>query len=179
MPEPSSREFLSVVMPAHNEAETIGAVIEGLQAALSRLPCPSEIIVVDDGSSDGTAARAGAAGAGVRVLRNPVNLGYGHSILRGIALARGSLIALTDADGTYPVASLPQLFARVQDGADHVVGQRTGENIRRPWLRRQVYRWLCSYVVGTRVPDANSGLRIFRREVVDTLRVDLCLGFSF
>jgi len=171
-------DLLSVVVPAFNEEAGIVGVIEGLKSTLARLPCRSEVIVVDDGSTDGTSERV-AAIEGVRLLRNPVNLGYGHSLMRGIASARGSLIAISDADASYPSASLADLHALLEEGADHVIGERTGENLKSPWLARGIYRWLCGYVVGTRVPDANSGFRVFRREVAENLRGDLCLGFSF
>ncbi len=169
---------LSVVIPAYDEGEAVAAVLGDLLAVLAPLPCTSEVVLVDDGSRDDTAERA-ASVAGVRVLRNPVNLGYGHSLLRGIAAARGQLIAISDADGTYPVRALPDLLAMIDRGADHAIGQRTGEHLSRFGAMRDVYRLLCRYVVGQSVPDANSGLRVFRRDVVAHLRGDLCLGFSF
>jgi glycosyltransferase involved in cell wall biosynthesis len=173
-----TRGLLSVVVPAFNEEAGITGVVEALKSTLAGLPGPSEIIVVDDGSRDATAQRAAAIG-GVRLLRNPINLGYGHSLMRGIAVARGDLIAICDADASYSAESLADLHALIERGADHAIGERTGDNVKRPWLARSIYRWLCGYVVGTRVPDANSGLRIFRREVAENLRGDLCLGFSF
>jgi glycosyltransferase involved in cell wall biosynthesis len=169
---------VSVVVPAYNEAQSIAGVVRDLQAAVRLLPCPAELIVVDDGSQDDTSARA-AAVRGVRVLRNPVNLGYGHSLMRGVAAARGGLIAICDADGTYPAHALVRLHEHIQKGVDHAIGARTGAHLSGRWLSRAVYRWLCGYVVGCRVPDANSGLRIFRRELVERLRGDLCRGFSF
>ena len=170
--------FLSVLIPAYNEESGIGAVVEEIRQALAELPLPSEIIVIDDGSDDATAERA-AALDGVQLLRNPMNLGYGHALLRGIAAARGDLIAISDADGSYPGASLPDLYRLIQSGVDHAIGRRTGRSFRSFWLARTIYRWICGYVVGTRVPDANSGMRIFRREIAERLRGDLCLGFSF
>jgi glycosyltransferase involved in cell wall biosynthesis len=170
--------LLSVIVPAYQEAASIEAVADELSRVLRELPCATELIVVDDGSEDDTAACA-ARVRGVRVVRNPVNLGYGHSLLRGLAVARGEIIGICDADGSYPAAALPRLFARIQQGVDHAIGARTGVHMRDRWMARQVYRWLCGYVVACRVPDANSGLRIFRREVVERLRGDLCRGFSF
>jgi polyisoprenyl-phosphate glycosyltransferase len=169
---------LSVVVPAFNEGAAIARVLGDLLAVLRAMPVSSEVVVVDDGSADDTAARALEV-PGVRLVRNPVNLGYGHSLLRGIAAAKGDLIAITDADGTYPVRSLPTLFDLIQRGADHAIGQRTGANLSRFGVMRNVYRLLCRYVVGQSVPDGNSGLRLFRREIVQHLRGDLCLGFSF
>ena len=167
-----------MVVPAFNEEDGIVGVLDGLKAALSDLDCASEIIVVDDGSRDRTAERASTA-SGVLILRNPVNLGYGHSLMRGIAAARGDLIAISDADASYPPTCLRDLLTLMEKGADHAIGMRTGQHIKRPWLARSIYRRLCGYVVGMQVPDANSGLRVFRREVAENLRGDLCLGFSF
>jgi glycosyltransferase involved in cell wall biosynthesis len=176
--EGSRATFLSIVIPAYNEAAALAGVLREVEAAADALPCPSEIVVVDDCSADETAALA-TADPRVRLVRNPVNLGYGHSLMRGIAAARGDAIALCDADGSYDPAGLVQLFARLQDGVDHAVGQRTGRFFQRPFLRRHAYRWLCGYVTGTHVPDANSGLRVFRREIFEHLKPDLCRGFSF
>lgn len=172
--------MLSLVVPAYNEGPAVAGVLRSLRAALDRLPIPSELVVVDDGSKDDTAAQVEGSGVrGVRLVRNPVNLGYGHSLLRGIAAARGTLIGITDADGTYPSEALVELYDMVARGADQAIGQRTGRHFQRLWSPRHVYRLLCRYVVGQHVPDANSGLRLFRREVVEGLRGDLCLGFSF
>ena len=170
--------MLSVVVPAKDEAAAIRSVLDGIRAALARLPCPSEIVLVDDGSTDDTAAIA-ASVPGVEVISNPVNLGYGHSLLRGIEVARGELIAIIDADGTYPSDALVDLHGQIGRGADHAIGSRTGPHFAWALSMRHVYRALCGYVVGQRVPDANSGLRIFHRRLVEGLRTDLCLGFSF
>ena len=167
-----------MIIPAYNERVAIGAVLDEAGTSLARLGIPFEILVVDDGSEDDTAEIVSRR-SDARLVRNPVNLGYGHSLLRGVASAKGSLIAICDADGSYDLDALPELIARVRAGVDHAIGERTGRWFRRPFLRRTVYRWLCGYVVGARVPDANSGLRAFRRDVVETLRADLCLGFSF
>lgn len=169
---------LTIVVPAYNEGQAIGPVLQALLESLAKIPVPSEVVVVDDGSKDDTAAVARSV-PGVRVHSNPINLGYGHSLLRGIAAARGEVIGITDADGTYPVSELPQLWDYIARGADHVIGERTGEHFTSHFSLRLFYRWLCRYVVGGRVPDANSGLRLFRREVIESLRGDLCLGFSF
>jgi glycosyltransferase involved in cell wall biosynthesis len=172
-----SGEFLSIVVPARDEEASIGVVLDEIQAMQGELGCDSEVIVVDDGSRDATAERA-AAHQDVRLLRNPISLGYGASILRAVSAARGGLIAITDADGTYPVAEIPRLLAMVRSGVDHAIGCRTGLAMRRLRVVRRIYRHLCGYVVGTEVPDANSGLRICRRAIIEELRGDLCFGFS-
>ncbi|MGE0709420.1 MAG: glycosyltransferase family 2 protein [Planctomycetota bacterium] len=173
--------LLSMVLPAYNERASIVTVLEQVRAALDRLPIQSEVVVVDDGSKDGTgdAVAEVADRLGVRLVRNPVNLGYGHSLLRGVTAARGDLLGIMDADQTYPADQIPALFDLIDRGADHAIGRRTGQHLRSWWSMRHVYRWLCGYVSGEHVADANSGLRLFKREIVEDLRGDLCLGFSF
>jgi len=171
---------LSIVIPAYNEGAAIRDVLERLLHALEPIGDRStvEVVVVDDASKDDTAEKVRAV-PGVRLISNPVNLGYGHTLLRGIAAARADVIGIIDADGTYPPEAIPGLFELICKGADHAIGGRTGKNFQRLWSLRHYYRWLCRYVVGQHVPDANSGLRLFRRTLVENLRGDLCLGFSF
>jgi glycosyltransferase involved in cell wall biosynthesis len=171
-------QMLSMIMPAYNESQAIVGSIQQLQLVLGKLPVMSEIVVVDDGSTDDTAAKIESV-PGVRLIKNPVNLGYGHSLLRGIQASKGDLLGIMDADLTYPPELIPDLFVMAEKGADLAIGRRTGKHLRSWFSMRTVYRWLCGYVCGEHVPDANSGLRLFRREVVEDLRGDLCLGFSF
>jgi glycosyltransferase involved in cell wall biosynthesis len=123
-------------------------------------------VVVDDGSEDGTAEAASVAGA--RVLRHRGNRGYGASLKTGIRAASHEIIAITDADGTYPGEYIPKMLELI-DRADMVVGARIGKNVRIPAIRRPA-KWvlnrLADYVSGARIPDLNSGLRLFRREMV-------------
>lgn len=169
---------LSMIVPAYNEAGAIREVLENLVAILDEIPARTELIVVDDHSADET-SKIAAEVEGVRVLRNPRNLGYGHSLLRGMQLARGRYFAISDADGTYPAEELPALWEFIEAGADHVIGARTGKELTSHFGMRTIYRWLCRLVTGEYVPDANSGLRILDRKLVETLRGDLCRGFSF
>ena len=102
--------MISVVIPALNEQDAIVETVQRLRGTLEAANLiPYEIIVVDDGSEDETGARAAAIGA--RVIRHPHNAGYGHSLKDGIRDARYELIAITDADGTYPIESLPELVS--------------------------------------------------------------------
>ena len=157
---------LSIVMPALNEAGSIGSVLEELQAELKQHDLDAEIIVVDDGSTDDTGAIALAAGA--RVLRHRGNRGYGAALKTGILAASHDTVAITDADGTYPCRYLPKMLDELER-ADMVVGARTGENVHIPLVRRPAkwaLRQLANYVTSTRIPDINSGLRVFRRPTV-------------
>jgi glycosyltransferase involved in cell wall biosynthesis len=122
-------------------------------------------MVVDDGSTDDTGNQAIAAGA--RLIRHRSNHGYGAALKTGIAAARHEIIAILDADGTYPAEMIPAMLERLEE-ADMVVGARTGANVQIPWVRRPakwVLNQLANYVSNSRIPDLNSGLRVFRRNV--------------
>ena len=98
--------MISVVIPALNEEIAIGATIAGVSEVLTAANLvPFEIVVVDDGSSDQTGKIA--AGAGAKVIRHPHNVGYGRSLKNGIAAAQYDMIAISDADGTYPASAIP------------------------------------------------------------------------
>lgn len=170
---------LTVVIPAFNEEGAIADQVHSVARVLEQAGRKFEIIVVDDGSSDQTAERAKSTPC--RLIRQPKNLGYGAALKRGIAAARSELILITDADGTYPSESIPELLARASD-ADMVVGSRTGSKVEWPLIRRPA-RWflrrLASYLAERDIPDLNSGLRVFRRSHALRFARILPSGFSF
>jgi len=157
-------------------------VVRRLQE-LSRDPAAElevEIIVVDDGSSDATEERVRECG--VIVVRHPTRGGYGLAIKSGIREASHDLIAITDADGTYPVEQLPEMVARMKEGFDMVVGQRQGGEYRGTFLKmpaRLLFKFLVEFSTGKHIPDINSGLRVFRKCDVVPLFPHLCDTFSF
>ena len=157
---------VSIVMPAFNEEMSVKASISEMRELLSEAGISAEFIVVDDGSKDDTARQAKSAGA--RVIQHRSNRGYGASLKTGIAEASYDTIAITDADGTYPARYLPQMLQELEQ-ADMVVGARTGNDVHIPLIRRPA-KWmlnkLANYVSGRQIPDLNSGLRVFRRDVV-------------
>jgi glycosyltransferase involved in cell wall biosynthesis len=159
-------QAISIVIPAYNEGKGIADTLVELKAILSDNAIHAEIIIVDDGSRDNTAELALRSGA--RVLRHFSNRGYGASLKTGILAASNKIIAMTDADGTYPCSYLPQMLKELEN-ADMVVGARTGTNVHIPWVRRPA-KWLlnklANYVSGHSIPDINSGLRVFRKETV-------------
>ena len=166
----------SLVIPAFNEEEGVVSVIEAVRGA--GLSC--EVVVVDDGSTDGTAAAARRAGA--TVLRHPSNAGYGMSLMDGIEAASCDIIVITDADGSYPAERIPALVAKIEEGFDMAVGARHGTQQYDSLLRipaRFVFRFLVEFTTGARVPDINSGLRSFRKSQALPYFPDLCRGFSF
>jgi glycosyltransferase involved in cell wall biosynthesis len=150
-----------------------------VRETLESLAVPFEIIVVNDGSSDRTGALAAATG--VKVIDHPTNRGYGASLKSGIRASRHAWLAITDADGTYPIEDLARLV-RECGSHDMVVGSRTGEHVKIPFLRRPA-KWfinkLANYLSGYRIPDLNSGLRIFKREIAERFFHLFPEGFSF
>jgi glycosyltransferase involved in cell wall biosynthesis len=172
---------VSVIIPAFNESGAVGQTVEDVRNTFDKSGHECEIIVVDDGSQDDTAVEAERAGA--VVLRHPKNIGYGNAIMTGASQARHDLIALTDADGTYPIGELPSMVDELEDrGLDMLVGARQGRHYRgRPAkaIARLFFKFLAEFTTGTRIPDINSGLRVFRRSLVDQYRAVLCGGFSF
>ncbi len=176
---------LSVVVPVHNEERAIAGVIVELHAALAGAADVEayEILVVDDGSTDGTATAASVAAEGrpgVRVLVRDRNRGYGAAIKHGIRHAAHDVIAILDGDGTYPAARLPELVRAMGDGAMAVGARPRGGAI--PLLRRPA-KWfltrLASYLAEERIPDLNSGMRVFRREAYERFEPLLPRRFSF
>ncbi|MFO7698752.1 MAG: glycosyltransferase family 2 protein [Anaerolineae bacterium] len=160
---------VSVVIPAYNEHEAIGPVLADIIAVMDRLQREYEIIVVDDGSTDDTAARATSV-AGVQVISHAQNRGTGAARTTGVRASRGAYIVMTDADGTYPSNAIPAMVDLLDDGAHMVIGAREREAGTVAWLRRpakEFIKALASYMVEYRIPDLNSGLRAMRRDLVE------------
>jgi len=171
---------VSVVVPAYNEAQTIAGVLEHIVEVMRGLSEPFQVIVVDDGSTDGT-AQAFEESEHLRLIRHPQNRGYGAALKTGIRASKSELVVIIDADGTYPPEAIPKLLAEA-DSQDMVVGARTGANVAVPLLRRPAKRaltWLASYLAEADIPDLNSGLRVLRTESVLPLFHILPAKFSF
>jgi glycosyltransferase involved in cell wall biosynthesis len=156
---------LSIVIPAFNEEGGIQGVVAELHRVLDPLPIALEIIIVDDGSTDGT-ARA-AANVGARVLRHRGNRGYGAALKTGISAASHNIVAIIDADGTYPAHHIPTLLEKLEQ-ADMVTGSRVSPGAKIPLIRKPA-KWvlnrLANYLSDSKIPDLNSGLRVFRRDI--------------
>ncbi len=174
---------VTFVVPAFDEEHGIAGVVERLSKL--ELGVPLEIIVVDDGSRDGTArVLEGLARANehLTVLRHPANRGYGAALKTGFAHARHEVVVITDADGTYPEHKIGELLARIDEGAEMAVGARLGTDVHIPLARRPAkafLKGLASYLAGVDIPDLNSGLRAMRRDLVLHYRPILPNGFSF
>ena len=172
---------ISFVIPVYNEENAIADTARRVTAQLKKLGRDYEIIVVDDGSSDGSFDAASKI-KGVTVLRHPANSGYGRTLKTGIANAKYDLIGIVDADGTYEIEKIPDLVAAADDGFDMAVACRS--NIaKRDSLIKRLSRWLyitsIRVLVGRDAQDPNSGLRVFTRSFVMTFFPFLCNTFSF
>ena len=163
----------SIVVPAFNEAASIGAVVRDLQAAAAW----REIIVVDDGSTDDTGSRAAAAGA--RLVRHPYNKGNGAAVKTGIRHATGAFVLIADGDGQHQAADAARLVAHL-DAYDLVVGARapaTQANSARR-IGNAVLNRVASYLTEQPIPDLTSGFRAARRDCLLEFLHLLPNGFS-
>jgi glycosyltransferase involved in cell wall biosynthesis len=167
---------LSVVIPAYNEEKGITAIAQrvlSIRDALAQVGVSDlELIVVDDGSRDATAQVAGSI-QGVHLVRHVTNKGYGAALKTGFAHSQGELIGFLDADGTYPPEYFPQLCVKAMNGSDLIIGSRmAGAESRMPITRRVgnlFFAGLLSLVGRQHVTDSASGMRVFKREVLQRI----------
>ena len=175
----NSENGLSIIIPVYNEEESISITIDNIKKVMSHADVVYEIIVVNDGSTDATSEKL--ENFDIIKVEHRLNKGYGASLKSGIKKSIYNSIAITDADGTYPNHKIPELFSYC-DNYDMVVGARTGENVHIPFIRKPA-KWflnkLANILTGTKIPDLNSGLRIFKKELVNKYLHLLPSGFSF
>jgi glycosyltransferase involved in cell wall biosynthesis len=164
---------ISVVIPCLDEEQAVGGVVDQALAGIERAGKPGEVIVVDNGSSDASAAVATAHGA--RVVSEP-RRGYGSAYLAGLGAARGDYIVMGDADGTYPLQELGSFVDRLESGDDLVVGSRFNGKIHddaMPFLNRfvgnPVLNGMLNLLFGVKVSDAHCGMRAVRRSALPGL----------
>lgn len=178
-PQPSTVD-ISVILPVFNERGHLDAEIARIRDTLAASEYSYEIIVIDDGSTDGSGDRLRQI-EGIRLIQFQTNRGSGSARKYGTLQARGRVVAWTDVDMTYPNDEIPRLVKELDAGWDQVVGARTSEQgtvklLRTPakWLIRR----LAGYLVDFNIPDLNSGLRVFRRTVAYQYLYLLPRGFS-
>ncbi len=168
---------LSYFFPAHNEAANLQGLVEEALATLPTLADAFEILIVDDGSTDGTPALADELAASypeVRTVHHPTNLGYGAALRSGFAAARFEYLAYTDGDRQFKVADLGRLIDRLEAGAaDAVVGYR----IRRadPFVRTvyaRLYQLANRIFFGLRIRDVDCACKLFRRSALEGIAVE-------
>ena len=180
--------FLSVVIPAYNEAGRILPTVGAVAYYVSSLGFPWELIVADDGSVDGTSDLLNGLGmVNLRVLRSEENRGKGHAVRRGMLAARGEFVLFHDADNSTPIEQLPVLLHALQvRGYDVAAGSRTAEGAKegeRSALRKAAsvtFRYMVRKLFHLAVVDTQCGFKLFRRDAVKRLcSVQTLEGFSF
>ena len=173
--------MISVVIPAFNEEDSIENIIKELLDVLKKMKLPSfEIILINDASTDNTLEITKKLN--IEVISNPENIGYGFSLKRGIEKAKFETVFIIDADQTYPIEEFPKLYQEYLKGFDMVIGQRTGsffiESSLKFFLRR-ILKFLVEFVASKKIPDINSGMRIFNRDTIKVFFPHLSDSFSF
>jgi len=165
---------VSVIIPAFNEAASIGAVLDEVESVVP----DAEVLVVDDCSTDGTGRIAAAAGA--RVIRHRTNRGYGGALKTGVRAAHSDVVVLLDADGQHDAHYIPALVEMLDDH-DIAIGERTDAyrvaGARLPG--KVILGWVANLIAGTRLKDINCGFRAARRDELARILPLLPDGFSF
>lgn len=179
----TTEQGLSLVIPIFNEVGILDQLIQQLHELRNRVDFMFEVILVDDGSQDGTREKLDQiAEEKIRVIHHNVNRGYGATLKTGIRASRFSYVAITDADGTYPNHRIPELYLLAREkNSDMVVGSRTGKNVNIPLIKRPpkwILEQLANYLVKTTIPDLNSGLRVMKKSVLEKHWNILPDGFS-
>ena len=176
--------MLSLLVPVLNEEGVIEETIRTLDRVLKVTGESYEIVVIDDGSTDDTPqilARLNLPT--LRIVTHAHNRGYGSSMKTGIRQSKGEIIGTVDADGTYPLEAFGALLKEMQSAkADMVVGARTKKGVKIPLIRRPA-KWivnkLANTLAGIRIPDLNSGMRIFTRPLCEKFMHLYPQRFSF
>jgi dolichyl-phosphate beta-glucosyltransferase len=184
----NQRPYLSIVLPAHNDAERIVPTLRAIAAWVAGEGIAAEVLVVDDGSTDATRAIVEAIAEQLPVVRlaaSTPHSGKGHAVRVGMLHARGRLRLVMDADSSVRIDELPRALARIADGADVVIGVRRAAGSRMPWLRRAWARLASQVVPGEllagfedapcafKLFTAAAGRRIFARVSSDGWGLDL------
>ncbi len=174
--------MVSIIIPVYNERRTIAALVSSIKKVMAANKIESEIIVMDDGSTDGSAAVI-AQLESIIFLRHPYNLGYGASIKRGIKAARGEIICLIDGDGQHDPADLPRLLMAAQAHPDKlVIGSRLWNRAVIPTARYRANRfanfWI-AWASGQAVEDSQSGFRVYPAQLIRLSRFKLSRNQSF
>ena len=175
MSEPSSSSpWLSVVIPAYNEAQRLGRALQQIRDYADRAGRTVEVVVVDDGSTDGTAALAEAFEPGplaVEVLRTDRNRGKGHAVRQGVLAARGEVILMSDADQSTPIHEVGKLLAWIDRGWDVAIGSRDMPDSilspPQPWFRHLpgwILRAVRRRLMLPDIRDSQCGFKLFRRD---------------
>jgi glycosyltransferase involved in cell wall biosynthesis len=171
-------ETLSIVIPAYNEEQRLPATLDRILAYLNRSPLPvAEILVVDDGSRDGTASLVEKRGETVRLIRNPGNRGKGYAVRNGMLAAAGDWILSTDADLSAPIEELDKLFDAVRrEKAVVAIGSRALDRklvkVHQPMMREfsgRAFNVVMRAVTGLPFRDTQCGFKLFRQDAAKNI----------
>jgi glycosyltransferase involved in cell wall biosynthesis len=171
---------ITIVIPVYNEEKGVEKVINELKNILIQHNIPNEIVTVNDGSTDNSRKVLSEIKDIVKI-NHPYNKGYGASLKTGIKKAKYDYICIIDADGTYPVTEIPKMYSYINE-YDMIVGARIGTNVDIPFAKKYAKKFitmLANYLVGRKIPDLNSGLRIFKKDIALANLNILPSGFSF
>ena len=170
-----SDKSISVIIPAKNEAPTIGALLKKLQKTLQGV----EIIVINDGSTDESASIVKESGA--LLISHPYSMGNGAAIKAGARAANGDIIITMDADGQHDPEEIPKLLKKMDEGFEMVVGARTSQSQagKRRWLGNALYNYIATLIVGKKVKDLTSGFRAVNAKKFKSFLHLLPNGFSY
>lgn len=160
------QSVISIILPAFNEEKAIGKVIDDIWHVMNQTSYSYELFVVDDFSQDRTTEIATAKG--IPVIRHYFQRGSGAARKTGIRQAKGDIIVMLDTDGTYDASDIPKMLELFPE-ADQVIGARTSEKGTLKWLRfpaKWTLRKLASLLTGVPIPDLNSGLKAFKKDIV-------------
>ena len=171
---------LTIIIPVFNEEKAAAEVISSIKTELSCKNIVYEIIAVNDGSTDKSRDVLSRI-ENIKLINHPYNKGYGAALKTGIKNATYDLICIIDADNTYPVTAIPEIY-KFSAEYDMIVGARIGQNVDIPFQKKYakvIITKLANYLVGSKIPDLNSGLRIFKKEAALINLNILPSGFSF
>ena len=175
---------ISIVIPVYNEQASVVKTVEAILEVLAPGDVPFEIIIVNDGSMDNTGQilqDIKCTHPELIIVEHEINLGYGAALKSGISRSRFDRIMIIDADQTYSIHEIPRLMELARE-YDMVVASRVGPAARIPLIRRPaklILKWLAEFLSNRRIPDLNSGFRIFKKEIVSASHNILPDGFSF
>lgn len=172
---------ISIVIPAYNEGSGLKKTIESIINTLSERNINYEIVIVNDGSHDDTNLLVEQFPQ-CKLICHPINMGYGRSLKDGINAACNATIVITDADETYPAEDIPRLLEKYSEGFNMVVGKRTGPHYTHSFFKfslRRILKFMVEWACGKKIPDINSGFRIFDKNEIQRFYFHLCDTFSF
>jgi len=191
-PRPGDSPYLSIVIPAYNEAERILPYLTSIITYLRGRDHSYEVLVVDDGSRDHTVVlveKVGTENQAVQLLRLPRNRGKGHAVRTGMQQARGRLRLMADADGATPIVELERLEAALREGADLAIGSRLLASrdprytVKARWHRSELgnlFNWTVRHLGIRGIADTQCGFKLFTQAVAEDLFSVACIdGYGF